>query len=82
MSNKIKRQYVVIEPPKKSQIETGKNYKLDNSRTLQYDWHDWFAWYPVNISGKIIWLQTIERKYVYKMNIRENHYMFRLKGSR
>jgi len=25
-------------------------------------WDDWFAWYPVNIDGRIIWLQTIQRQ--------------------
>lgn len=45
-------------------------------------WHRWFAWYPVEIDGHYIWLETIERfleKYdgyldVYVFLYREVHY--------
>lgn len=26
------------------------------------DWHRWFAWYPVEIGLKTIWLEHVERK--------------------
>lgn len=25
-------------------------------------WHNWFAWFPVRVSKKIIWLERIQRK--------------------
>lgn len=37
------------------------------SSTSIFEWHQWFAWYPVNFrtdEGRIleVWLETIERK--------------------
>lgn len=26
-------------------------------------WKDWYAWYPVKIKGKWVWLKTVYRKY-------------------
>lgn len=28
----------------------------------KYDWHDWFAWYPITINGECIWWEVVERK--------------------
>lgn len=28
-------------------------------------WHAWFAWRPVKIAGKWVWLETIERRSVW-----------------
>lgn len=25
-------------------------------------WRPWFAWYPVQVDGEKVWLQTVERK--------------------
>lgn len=31
-------------------------------KTYLFDWHPWFAWYPVHISGdNYVWLEWIER---------------------
>jgi hypothetical protein len=27
-----------------------------------YDWHRWFAWYPVRIDGKCMWGRWVERR--------------------
>jgi hypothetical protein len=27
-----------------------------------YQWHDWFAWYPVQLIDGFVWLQIVERK--------------------
>lgn len=32
--------------------------RLERYRT---DWTRWFAWYPVSIDDKIVWLETVER---------------------
>lgn len=32
--------------------------KWDN----KYKWHNWFAWYPVNVDGVSYWLETVKRK--------------------
>lgn len=29
----------------------------------RYAWHDWFAWAPVKIRGKWVWLEWVERQY-------------------
>jgi len=26
------------------------------------NWHRWFAWYPVTISGQKVWLEVVERQ--------------------
>ena len=26
------------------------------------DWHGWFAWYPVVVSGQWVWLERLERR--------------------
>ena len=40
-------------------------FKIKN----KYNWHDWFAWYPIkltdqsdNVYGEIIWLEKVERR--------------------
>lgn len=27
------------------------------------DWHFWFAWYPIKLHDRIIWLEKVQRKY-------------------
>jgi hypothetical protein len=27
-----------------------------------YQWRSWFAWYPVRVSGWLVWLEWIERR--------------------
>lgn len=29
------------------------------------NWHKWFAWYPVEIDGRVYWLECLERKRAY-----------------
>ncbi len=29
------------------------------------EWYAWFAWYPVRLNGKIIWLERLMRKDTY-----------------
>ena len=31
-------------------------------------WHRWFAWYPIRIEGKLIWLRFVERQVGYYEN--------------
>lgn len=31
--------------------------------------HKWFAWYPVEINGHWVWLEYVQRKWVYDMYI-------------
>ena len=33
---------------------------------LEYPWHRWFAWHPVQVENFIVWLETIERRRVTK----------------
>lgn len=28
-------------------------------------WHWWFAWYPVKVSGYVVWLEYVNRKRIY-----------------
>lgn len=33
----------------------------------KYNWHRWFAWYPICLNdGRIAWLQNIERKVTFE----------------
>jgi hypothetical protein len=31
-------------------------------------WHSWFAWYPIQIKGKLVWLEWVERRTPYLKN--------------
>ena len=31
-------------------------------QTCENEWVKWFAWYPVHIKGKLVFLKTIERR--------------------
>jgi len=31
-------------------------------------WKTWFAWYPLMINGRSVWLRTVERRYQYRDN--------------
>jgi hypothetical protein len=33
------------------------------------DWHKWFAWRPVVVDGRWVWLETVERKLTYPHSI-------------
>lgn len=37
-------------------------------RKDKYEWHKWFAWYPIwlinNDQHIVIWLRTVQRRYV------------------
>lgn len=26
----------------------------------RYQWHKWFAWYPVKVGEAVVWLETVE----------------------
>ena len=28
-----------------------------------FKWHQWFAWHPITVQGKIVWMQRVERKF-------------------
>lgn len=28
----------------------------------QYEWHQWFAWYPVVVECEWVWLERVERR--------------------
>lgn len=60
----------------KTSVETGRNYTISKERISKYTWHDWFAWHPVRISGKIVWFKTVKRKYICKLRISENHWVY------
>lgn len=30
-----------------------------------HEWYRWFAWYPVRVLDKIVWLQTVEKRRSY-----------------
>jgi hypothetical protein len=32
-------------------------------------WHKWFAWYPVTVHDKRIWLKTVYRKNMYMFGV-------------
>lgn len=34
------------------------------------EWHRWFAWYPVLISEKLVWLRLIETKNWYGVELK------------
>jgi len=44
-------------------------------------WEPWFAWYPLMINGRSVWLQTVERRYQYRElagGVVERRWMYQL----
>lgn len=33
------------------------------NKVNELDWHIWFAWFPIQIENKYIWLEYVNRKY-------------------
>jgi hypothetical protein len=31
------------------------------------EWHRWFAWYPVEVDGKWVWLETLCRRGTFRV---------------
>lgn len=38
---------------------------------VKEDWGKWFAWYPVIVHGKRVWLQTVYRRWCYTLVLGE-----------
>jgi len=38
------------------------------------NWHEWFAWRPVLASGKLVWLERVERRIVDNIHDRYGEY--------
>lgn len=36
--------------------------KSERSKRTIHHWHVWFAWYPVTVSGEVVWLEKVERR--------------------
>ena len=42
---------------------TGKtNSKIVFRKVMKFPWEKWFAWHPVKVHGKHIWLKTVYRR--------------------
>jgi hypothetical protein len=41
---------------------------------LEQMWHAWFAWYPVKIEKRFVWLRTIERRRYMCMDVERSEY--------
>ena len=42
-----------------------KDYSWDYYRTYKLPWEKWFAWYPVKVRGRHVWLKSVYRRSVY-----------------
>lgn len=34
---------------------------------VKEEWTKWFAWYPVTVNGKRVWLQSVYRRWCYTL---------------
>ena len=41
------------------------NYNQVYRKVVTLPWEQWFAWYPVKVHGKRVWLKTIYRRSIY-----------------
>ena len=57
-------------------IYTNKRLKRLNR---QIQWHDWYAWHPVNIRSDKVWLQVIKRQRVFIAGMMGSTYNYRIK---
>ena len=44
-------------------FQTIESYTDEAMGKVKHPWKKWFAWHPVKINGKRIWMKTIYRKY-------------------
>ena len=40
-------------------------YPVDYFRKYNRPWEKWFAWYPVKVCGRYVWLKAVYRRTVY-----------------
>ena len=45
-----------------TQVTGRTNYNQVYRKVITLPWQKWFAWYPVKVHGKRIWLKTIYRR--------------------
>lgn len=49
-------------------------------RELKYLWHDWFAWFPVDVGhGESAWLETVKRRRVHSRRDLGYYHVYRPK---
>jgi hypothetical protein len=55
---------------------------IKNKKETKWDWHVWFAWYPVAIASyadntTYVWLERIERKLIHENFETFDDYIYR-----
>lgn len=41
-------------------------------------WHNWYAWYPIKIDGKRVWLKHVKRMRAFNFGSQEMVYVYAL----
>lgn len=41
------------------------NYNQVYRKVITFPWEKWFAWYPIKVNNKIVWLKTIYRRSIF-----------------
>jgi hypothetical protein len=45
-------------------LKNGSGPNMTKERVKE-DWEKWFAWHPVEVNGKRVWMQTVYRRYCF-----------------
>ena len=49
-----------------NKFKTMEEYMDEVMGRIEHPWKKWFAWYPVKINGKRVWMKTVYRKYIWE----------------
>ena len=53
--------------------------KYAEQQRYKKNWHEWFVWYPIQVpaySGHWVWLETIERKWIHRVEFSDTGGVF------
>ena len=42
-------------------VDSQTGIHFDDDYTFSVNWKKWFAWYPIRLKGKVIWLKPVYR---------------------
>lgn len=47
------------------QVTGRTNYNQVYRKVIKLPWEQWFAWYPVKVHNKLVWLKTVYRRSIH-----------------
>lgn len=51
-------------------------FNLVSEKSLNKDWYKWYAWYPIIVKNKLVWLEWVYRKTTFYYDGPLHEYLF------